>query len=417
MKLETKLSLNMGVTALAILTGSASSYLGIGRGHLGGNALCLTAITCGLLGSTMSLIVAKRVARDLIAIAKRADELAGGEFSGAALTVGKTVEVEQLAYAMQCLQERMQDVTGAFTATANTLAGSAATMQASSDGMHRRMDQQSQQTQQAAAAMTEMSASIAEVSRHTQDAAKSARDAVSTARGGGEIVKQMLAEMDMQWRKVNETAVVIAALNGDAGKISRIVNVIEDIAKKTNLLALNAAIEAARAGEQGRGFAVVAGEVRRLAENTAKATGEIAGMIDEVQRRTNEAGQSVDSGKTGVGTLMVTTTKAGESLEGIIGMAERVDRMIAQIAIATAQQAAAADQSSASLDAIHSLSGENLCEMATTAQGIDALRAAAMGMQRQVEWSFGQGRNATNAGGRQASEGQRPLSAAGWNAA
>jgi len=85
---------------------------------------------------------------------------------------------------------------------------------------------------------------------------------------------------------------------------------------------------------------------------------------------------------------MATTMQAGEALEKIIGMAERVDRMIAQIAIATAQQAAAADQSSASLDAIHALSGENLSEMATTAQGIEALREAAVAMERQVEGSM-----------------------------
>jgi len=66
--------------------------------------------------------------------------------------------------------------------------------------------------------------------------------------------------------------------------------------------------------------------------------------------------------------------------------------MIAQIAIATAQQAAAADQSSASLDAIHALSGENLSEMATTAQGIEALRTAALAMERQVERTLGRRR-------------------------
>jgi methyl-accepting chemotaxis protein len=174
----------------------------------------------------------------------------------------------------------------------------------------------------------------------------------------------------------------------DSKKISQIVNVIDEIAKKTNLLALNAAIEAARAGEQGRGFAVVAGEVRRLAESTAKATGEIAQMILGIQQRTGAAMEEMVSGTKIVSGGMATTMQAGESLEKIIGMAERVDRMIAQIAIATAQQAAAADQSSASLDAIHALSGENLSEMATTAQGIEALREAAVAMERQVEGSM-----------------------------
>jgi methyl-accepting chemotaxis protein len=92
--------------------------------------------------------------------------------------------------------------------------------------------------------------------------------------------------------------------------------------------------------------------------------------------------------ESGTGTVeqgVVTTTQAAEALERIIGMAERVDRMIAQIAIAASQQAAAADQSSASLDAIHSLSHENLTEMATTAAGIESLRTTAVILEQHVD--------------------------------
>jgi methyl-accepting chemotaxis protein len=90
------------------------------------------------------------------------------------------------------------------------------------------------------------------------------------------------------------------------------------------------------------------------------------------------------------GTLTVeqgvaTTNKAGGALERIIGIAERVDRMIAQIAIAASQQASAADQSSASLDSIHTLSIDNLSEMATTTNGIENLRATAAALASQVE--------------------------------
>ncbi len=108
-------------------------------------------------------------------------------------------------------------------------------------------------------------------------------------------------------------------------------------------------------------------------------------MIREIQERTRTAIASMSAGTGTVQEGVVTTTQAGEALERIIGMAERVDRMIAQIAIAASQQAAAADQSSASLDSIHLLSHENLSEMATTAAGIEGLRGTAVTLERQVD--------------------------------
>jgi len=122
--------------------------------------------------------------------------------------------------------------------------------------------------------------------------------------------------------------------------------------------------------------------------STAKATGEISSMIENIQQRASAAIANTEAGTALFSEGVATTKQAGSALERIIGMAERVDRMIAQIAIATAQQAAASDQSSASLDAIHALSGENLNDMATTAQGIEALRSAAVEMEAQVERSF-----------------------------
>jgi methyl-accepting chemotaxis protein len=347
--------------------------------------LWLATILGALVGGSVSILLARRITRAISLVAERANAIAAGDLTGSTLDLDSKDQIGTLAVAMQQMQNNLSGIIGTVVQTAGSLTGSAASMRTAGDQIHRRMDQQSQQTQQAATAMQEMSASIAEVSRHTQSAAETARSAAETARDGGTIVKQVLGSMHSIATAVSDTSATVGLLGDDSRRISQIVTVIDEIARKTNLLALNAAIEAARAGDQGRGFAVVAGEVRRLAESTAQATGEIATMIQGIQDRTRTAIASMESGTGTVEQGVVTTTQAGEALEKIIGMAERVDRMITQIAIAASQQTVAADQSSASLDAIHSLSHENLTEMATTAAGIESLRTTAVTLEQQVD--------------------------------
>jgi methyl-accepting chemotaxis protein len=347
--------------------------------------LWLATIFGALVGGFISVLLARRITKGVDLVAERAKAIASGDLTGEALNLHSQDQIGSLAKAMQQMQASLSGIIGTVVQTSGTLTGNAASMRTASDKIHRRIDQQSQQTQQAATAMQEMSASIAEVSRHTQSAAETARNAAQTAREGGDIVKQVLGSMHSIATAVSDTSATVGLLGDDSKRISQIVTVIDEIARKTNLLALNAAIEAARAGDHGRGFAVVAGEVRRLAESTAQATGEIATMIQEIQDRTRIAISSMESGTGTVEKGVVTTNQAGQALERIIGMAEQVDRMIAQIAIATSQQTAAADQSSASLDAIYSLSHENLTEMATTAAGIESLRTTAVTLEQHVD--------------------------------
>lgn len=122
-----------------------------------------------------------------------------------------------------------------------------------------------------------------------------------------QVVDNTRSQFQLVKTKTNEIRVTIESssltilnLNNRTEEIGKIVNVINEIAKQTNLLALNAAIEAARAGEQGRGFAVVADEVRKLAERTTKATTDIRHMIENVQSEAKSAVSIMESGMQGV---------------------------------------------------------------------------------------------------------------------
>jgi methyl-accepting chemotaxis protein len=130
-------------------------------------------------------------------------------------------------------------------------------------------------------------------------------------------------------QEAEATTAQVSGLSDGAQKIGAIVDLINDIASKTNLLALNATIEAARAGEAGRGFAVVASEVKALAEQTSKATAEITNHIGGVQSATDQAATAI----IGIGKTI-----------------DNINHIAAQIAAAVEEQGAATEEIARNVD-------------------------------------------------------------------
>ena len=154
------------------------------------------------------------------------------------------------------------------------------------------------------ATMEEISASSEEINASTAEANNNAQNAVVEAAKAMELLAQTVTQNESITSSMNQITTVTTNLDQGSVKIKGIVDLINSIAAQTNLLALNAAIEAARAGEAGRGFAVVAEEVRKLAEQSASATDEIAKIIDNMGNDINfavstvkKANQEVDKGK------------------------------------------------------------------------------------------------------------------------
>src|SRR4029077_724543 len=192
-------------------------------------------------------------------------------------------------------------------------------------------EDQAASLEETAASMEEMTSSVRQNAGHARQANPRAMDARARAEQGGAAVGKAVQAMD--------------GINASSKKIADIIGVIDEIAFQTNLLALNAAVEAARAGEQGRGFAVVASEVRNLASRSAEAAKEIKGLIkDSVER--------VEDGARLVG-------ESGATLEQLVVAVKKVSDIIAEISVASDEQASGIDQVGKAITQMDELTQQN----------------------------------------------------------
>ncbi len=293
-----------------------------------------------------------KINQDQIAQRQRKAEMVklANDFEGAVGEIVETVssastELEASAGTLTSTAERAQELTTMVAAAS---------------------EEASTNVQSVASATEEMASSVNEISRQVQESARMATEAVGQARATNDRVSE---------------------LSKAASRIGDVVELINTIAEQTNLLALNATIEAARAGEAGRGFAVVASEVKALAEQTSKATGEIGQQITGIQAATQDSVNAIKEISGTIEKLSEISSTIAAAVEEQGAATQEISRNVQQAAHGTQQvssnitdvQRGASETGSASsqvLSAAQSLSGDSNRLKLEVGKFLNSVRAA-----------------------------------------
>ena len=306
-------------------------------------------------------VVSEQKARDEAEAKTRQDNIVAEQRKADMIKLADSFEV-----AVGEIVETVSSASTELEASASTLTATAERSQELATAVAAASEEASTNVQSVASATEEMASSVTEISRQVQESARMATEAVGQARTTNDRVSE---------------------LSKAAARIGDVVELINTIAGQTNLLALNATIEAARAGEAGRGFAVVASEVKALAEQTAKATGEISQQISGIQAATNESVTAIREISSTIERLSEISSTIAAAVEEQGAATQEISRNVQQAAQGTQQvssniadvQHGATETGTASsqvLSAAQLLSGDSSRLKVEVSKFLDTVRAA-----------------------------------------
>ncbi len=311
-----------------------------------------------LTGVVVSVLVSRAILPLQHIVASLEDVAAGGGDLTARLKVETKDEVGDVARAFNQFMDKLHPLITEIRQSAEVVQSAAHDLDDQSSSANEKMQNHCLETDKVVTAVTEMSATAREVANNTNSTAQAIESANRQIDEAQLEVGQAIEGIAQLVAEVNLTSEAIQELSDHTDQITKVLDVIGDIAEQTNLLALNAAIEAARAGEQGRGFAVVADEVRTLASRTQNSTLEISDMLKQLQSGVARAVTTMNASQARGEKTVNESEHVKHSLSGIQHAVSSIHDMGIQTASAAEQQSAVAEDINQNLVAIQQIVNE-----------------------------------------------------------
>jgi len=300
------------------------------------------------------------------------------------VNVDSSDEVGQTAGSFNHLLDSLQKTLKGILEHTSQLDNAAIELASTAQQVAQSSEMASETSSAMAASVEEMTVSINHVAESTQETSKTTQHTSELSQKGGEVIRQTVKKMHAMAGAVRESSESISELGKQSERISGIVQVIKDVADQTNLLALNAAIEAARAGEQGRGFAVVADEVRKLAERTTKATGEISETITAIQSSLQSAVSAMGHAAEEVESGVSLADQAGSSINNIQDGAQEVQTCVSEASNALNEQSTASQSIAQQVERVAQAAEENSAAASTASDSAKNIEQLARLMREAV---------------------------------